>query len=307
VAKAYSVGITVVRSGPTTMTVSANYATSDGTAKAGVDYAATAGTVTFSPGVTQQTFLVKILQTASTTSKTVNLTLSAPAGGALLGTPSVASLIMGPSPVTSTTGLVAAYGFNEGSGSTVADKSGNNNAGTIQGATWTAQGRYGSALSFNGTSSRVNIGNSSSLALTSAMTLEAWVNPTTTTSAWRDVIYKGNDAYFLEASSSNGGRPAGGGTLAGVDTWTTGPAALRTNTWSHLALTYDGAMLRLYVNGVPVSSSARTGALATTTNPLQIGGDSVYGQYFQGLIDEVRVYSRALSQTEIQQDMNTPL
>src|SRR2546423_14346715 len=65
--------------------------------------------------------------------------------------------------------------------------------------------------------------------------------------------------------------------------------------------------MRLYVNGVQVASRAQTGAIATSTNPLQIGGDSIYGQYFVGRIDEVRVYNRALSAAEIQSDMNTPL
>ena len=69
-------------------------------------------------------------------------------------------------------------------------------------------------------------------------------------------------------------------------------------------MTYDNATLRLYVNGVQTSSAAYTGSIATSANPLQIGGDSLYGQYFQGLIDEVRVYNRALSQAEIQADMN---
>ena len=70
-------------------------------------------------------------------------------------------------------------------------------------------------------------------------------------------------------------------------------------------MTYDRTTLRLYVNGVQVSSAAYTGGIATSANPLQIGGDSTYGQYFQGLIDEVRVYNRALSQAEIQADMKT--
>ena len=74
-----------------------------------------------------------------------------------------------------------------------------------------------------------------------------------------------------------------------------------------LAATYDGATVRLYVNGVQVASRAQTGAIATSTNPLQIGGDSIYGQYFAGRIDEARIYNRALSVTEIQSDMNTPL
>src|SRR5262249_39281334 len=64
---------------------------------------------------------------------------------------------------------------------------------------------------------------------------------------------------------------------------------------------------RLYVNGTLVASQARTGAIATSTNPLTIGGDSIYGQNFAGLIDEVRVYNVALSAAQIQSDMNTPV
>jgi hypothetical protein len=59
--------------------------------------------------------------------------------------------------------------------------------------------------------------------------------------------------------------------------------------------------------GLQVSSRAQTGAIVTSTNPLQIGGDSIYGQYFAGRIDEVRIYNRALSVAEIQSDMNTPV
>ena len=72
-------------------------------------------------------------------------------------------------------------------------------------------------------------------------------------------------------------------------------------------LTYDGATLRLYVNGTLVGSQAKTGAITTSTNPLQIGGDSIYGQYFKGLIDEVRIYNVALAAAQIQTDMNTPV
>jgi len=60
------------------------------------------------------------------------------------------------------------------------------------------------------------------------------------------------------------------------------------------------------VNGTQASSVARTGPLTTSTNPLQIGGDSLYGQYFAGLIDDVRVYNMALTAAQIQADMNTP-
>ena len=72
-------------------------------------------------------------------------------------------------------------------------------------------------------------------------------------------------------------------------------------------MTYDGAMLRLYVNGVLVASTAKTGAIASSANPLQFGGDAIYGQYFAGKIDEVRVYNVALSAAQVQTDMNTPV
>ena len=205
-------------------------------------------------------------------------------------------------------GLVAAYSFDEGTGTTVTDGSGNGNDGTINGATWTSAGQSGNALSFSGTRSRVTIPDSASLDLTTGMTLEAWVNPSTVDSAWRDVIYKGDDNYYLEATSSHNAAPGGGGTFNGTDGAATfGTAPLAANTWTHLAVTYDGAMVRLYVNGVQVASGAQTGDILTSANALQIGGDSFYGQYFQGMIDEVRVYSVALTAAQIQSDMNTPI
>jgi chitodextrinase len=140
------------------------------------------------------------------------------------------------------------------------------------------------------------------------MTLSAWVKPSQVTSGWRDVIYKGDDTYFLEGTSEPGGAPAGGGkfgttpeTVAAI--W--GPAALPLGVWTHLALTYDGAMLRLYVGATQVASQPQTGTLDTSTHPLQIGGDSLFNQFFRGTIDEVRVYNVALTQAQIQADMNT--
>jgi chitodextrinase len=202
--------------------------------------------------------------------------------------------------------LVAAYGFSEGSGTTVADFSGNGNSGTIIGVTWTPDGKYGNALTFNGTSSRVDIPDSASLHLTSGMTLEAWVDPTSSPNGWKDVVYKGNDNYYLE-SSTNRMAPAGGGTFGGSNANTYGTAAVTANVWTHLAVTYDGATLRLYVNGSLAGSQAKTGLLTTSTNMLQIGGDSIFGQYFQGTIDEIRVYDGAIAQADIAADMATPI
>jgi hypothetical protein len=207
---------------------------------------------------------------------------------------------------TRPTGLVAAYSFNESLGTGVIDASGNNNNGTFgSGVTRTTSGKFGGGLVFNGTSGLVTIPNSASLQLTTGMTLEAWVNPSAVNSAWRDTIYKGNDNYYLEGTSDNGGKPGAGGTFGGADVVTYGTVPLAANTWTHLAETYDGTTLRLYVNGAQISGVARTGNIATSTNPLQIGGDSIYGQFFQGMIDEVRVYNRALTPVEIQSDMNS--
>src|SRR2546425_6460313 len=204
-------------------------------------------------------------------------------------------------------GLVAAYGFAEGAGTTVADSSGNNNMGTISGATWTTAGRFGSALAFNGTSAVVTVPNSTSLQLTTGMTLEAWVYPTVAPTGWRAVIDKNVDRYYLMASSDQGNRPVIGGTWAAGNQNTVGPSVLAVNTWTHLATTFDGATVRLYVNGAQVASQAQTTPLTTSTGTLQIGGDAYTGENFAGLIDEVRIYSRALSVAEIQADMTTPV
>ncbi len=86
-----------------------------------------------------------------------------------------------------------------------------------------------------------------------------------------------------------------------------GSASLPLNVWSHLATTYDGATVRLYVNGALVGSLPFAGAIPASTGPLRLGGNSVWGEWFAGLIDEVRVYNRALSASEIQQDSQTPV
>ena len=206
-------------------------------------------------------------------------------------------------------GLVAAYAFSEGSGTTAGDRSGNGRTGTITGAAWTAAGRFGSALSFNGTSDWVTVADANALDLTTGMTLEAWVNPAVL-SGWRTVIMKertGGIAYSLYGHD-NAPRPAVTVTLTGtVEQSTPGVAQLAIGTWTHLAATYDGATLRLYVNGAQVNSRAVTGAMLTSTSPLRIGGNGVWGEFFQGLIDEVRVFDRARTQAEIQSDMNTPV
>ena len=202
--------------------------------------------------------------------------------------------------------LVAAYGFGEGSGSTSSDRSGRGNTGTLSGATWSTLGRFGSALNFDGVNDRVNVNDSGSLDLSTGMTLEAWVYPTAL-SGWRTVIMKevsGGLVYALYAHD-NGPWPAVYVRAGGVERKVAGVSPLPLNTWTHLATTYDGATLRLYVNGAAVGNLATSGAIQVSTGRLRIGGNAIWPEWFAGRIDEVRIYNRALIASEIQADMAT--
>jgi hypothetical protein len=206
-----------------------------------------------------------------------------------------------------TSGLVAAYGFEEGSGTSAADASGKGHTATVAGASWAAQGRFGKALQFDGVDDRVSVADSNALDLASRFTLAAWVNPSILT-GWRTVLMKESAdglAYALYAND-NAPKPASYARIAGegASRTTSGPSALPVNTWTHLATTYDGATLRLFVNGAQVGSVPATGTLLQTTNALSIGGNLVWGEHFEGLIDEVRIYNRALTAAEIQADLN---
>ena len=204
-------------------------------------------------------------------------------------------------------GPSAAYAMDEGTGSVVGDRSGNGNVGTLtNGPVWTT-GRFGAALQFDGVDDRVRIPDSSSLDLTSAATFEAWVFPTAVPTGWRTILQKEVEAYFFSASGGEN-RPVIGGTINGTCCpQAVGPAALAANVWTHLAATYDGSQMRLYVNGAQVASVSASGAYAVSALPLWMGGNAVYGEHFRGKIDEVRVYARALSAAEIQSDMSTPV
>jgi hypothetical protein len=101
--------------------------------------------------------------------------------------------------------------------------------------------------------------------------------------------------------------PSGGGTFDGTIRQTSGISAVPVDRWSDVAVTYDGSRLRLYINGRQVSGRTTTGTIQTPPNPVWIGGNRPYGEHFQGLIDEIRIYDRALPENEIRRDMAGPV
>jgi concanavalin A-like lectin/glucanase superfamily protein/glucose/sorbosone dehydrogenase/Calx-beta domain-containing protein len=210
-----------------------------------------------------------------------------------------------PAPPTST-GLVAAWSMN-GAGTTIPDLSGNGNTGTLSGPT-SAAGKYGNSLSFDGVNDWITVNDSASLDLVTGMTLEAWVYPTATGTTWRTILFKeqpGGNVY-AEYANQNTNRPVGQVTIGGEKS-ATGTAAVPLNTWTHIATTYDGTNLRLYINALLVAATPVTGSLTNSSGVLRIGGNSIWPEWFAGRIDEVRVYNRARTQSEVQTDMNTAL
>jgi hypothetical protein len=214
---------------------------------------------------------------------------------------------------TSTTGLIAAYNFDQGSGTTLTDVSGNGHNGTVKGATWSTNGIFGKALSFDGTAS-VSIPDATAFHLTNGMTLEAWVDPTSNANASPVIVKEHGSAsnldYGLFASDgttlhASAATHDSGAATAGADTLL-GNSVLPLNAWTHLAATYDGSVLRFYVNGTLVTSQTFNYNLLTGTGALTLGED-VLTDNFIGLMDEVRVYNRALNQGEIRSDMSAPL
>jgi hypothetical protein len=98
--------------------------------------------------------------------------------------------------------------------------------------------------------------------------------------------------------------PAGYVRAGAADRAVRATLALPLDTWTHIAVTYDGAMQRIYVNGVEAGSRAQTGPIAVGNGALRIGGNNAFtDEFFSGVIDEVRIFNRALTAAEIRADM----
>lgn len=162
-------------------------------------------------------------------------------------------------------GLVAAYGFEEKSGDRILDLSGQGNDGLLDGAV-RVTGRFGRALVFNGRNDQVIIPHAPMLNLGTHSTLEAWARPEVNRSGWPTVIQKKGDHYFLYTGPDLA--PGGGGTFGGVFESFQVAERIPEKVWTHLAMTYDGSALQIYINGRQVASFVR---------------------WFQGRIDEISV------------------
>src|SRR5262245_58373934 len=221
----------------------------------------------------------------------------------------VLALITSSAPRAAGGTLIAAYSFNEGGGATVHDSSSSGNNGVATDATWAA-GNTGGALSFNGTSSWVTVPDSATLDLTSGFTLEAWVKPAAAMgTAWETIMFKerpGDPVYALYANSDTGA-PASVMSTTTAITDARDIVSIQPGIWTHLASTWAGSTLRFFVNGTQVGSRSVTGTLPVSTGALRLGGNGVRGEYFNGLIDDVRIYTRSMSAANIAQDMNTPV
>ena len=206
---------------------------------------------------------------------------------------------------------IASYSFDEGTGETAYDDSGNGHDGTVHGAEWSEAGKYGGALDFEAGGDRVTIPDAADLDFTGAFTLEAWVRPEKYRE-WAHVISKGEPgeepeyAYLLYASSDEDLPVASLSDAEGAEYPVAGSEALPTSAWSHLAVTADGSYERLYVDG-ELLASASAATAGTNDASLRIGGNWDWGDYFDGKIDNVRVYDRALSAEEIEADGEAPV
>lgn len=201
--------------------------------------------------------------------------------------------------------LVAAYSFNEISGPTAVDASGNGNHGVISGPTRVTKGRFDKALAFDGVNDWVTVNDAPSLDLSTGMTLGTWVYPTVDMTEWRVPLMKEqpNGAVYYVAANTDQNQPATAVTIGGEQILYGGPW-LPANSWTHLAATYNGTVQRLYVNGQQVAEQAQTGVIKVSSGVLRIGGNSIWGEYFPGRIDEIRIYNQALTAAQIQADMN---
>lgn len=208
---------------------------------------------------------------------------------------------------TCTTGIVGYWKFDENTGSTTADATGNGNTLTITSSDW-VPGKINSALSYNGTSTEnayVGPLNSSNvLYLPAAWSISAWVNfPSLTTPPIQCIMEMANnnttELYYIYVGYASGYLLRFG---SGYLSYFTTPFSPVANTWYHLVGTFDGTSTIVgYLNGTSLGStgSASPSSIGTTGYYFQVGASYGAGNLLTAIVDEVGVWSRVLTATEV--------
>ena len=180
---------------------------------------------------------------------------------------------------------------------------------TLGFSTLQAQGGY--ALDCDGVDDYVTIPDNASLRPTAALTVEAWIYPEDIAGQTVPPVVRkadGSSGYALEINH-NTNEIQFWVHIAGTGFFSSPTYTLSAlNRWYHVAGTYDGSNITLYVNGMRIGSTVQSGTITSYFGPLIIGSESTFGgRYFDGKIDEVRIWSDARSQTEIQENMHREL
>lgn len=189
----------------------------------------------------------------------------------------------------------------------VTDKSPYNNDGTWNGSTSSryVAGKYSNAGTLNGTDDYVSIATNASLDFTTReLTLMAWIylDVLPASNVFSYLFYKttnvANDGYYMRLRENDAKIDfAVKGDLARLRSTDTVP----TGQWVHIAATYDGVEQKIYKDGILLDSKLEDTDIDSSTSNLGVGGGGATGSYFDGKMDEARIYGKALSANEIQE------
>src|SRR5262245_11874324 len=215
---------------------------------------------------------------------------------------------------TQIAGLVAAYSFDEGTGTAANDSSGQGNAATLRNGVAWVTGQHDKAVSFDGANDYITIANSASTNISgNALTLSMWINPQPLAGGDSVVISKFWNTNMTSPYYQYGLELGGGnrtdfyiGTSSGPKI-AFGGTTLPYNQWTYLAITFDGSQVRTYANGTLVNTQTLSASITARGNAMNIGADANVAQFNKGLLDDLRIYSRVLTQAQIQADMASPV